>query len=122
MIKEVVDTLYEFFNSFGIPAHISNYIRDGATMPYITYDAYIGNTMETVPIGVKVWYAGDKLPPAQLETVEKIRARIANGLQIKCGNGFLYIYPGNPFAQPAADENPDISVMYLNINVSFDLN
>lgn len=121
MTKEVASALYSFFNSFGLPGYVTNFVPSDAELPYNTYDLPIGNTLETVPLGVKVWYPGI-LPTALFDTVERIRKRIANGLQIPCGNGYLYIYPGNPFAQPAADENPDISVMYLNINVSFDLN
>lgn len=121
MIKEVATGLYDFFNSFGIPAYVTNFVADDTVLPYITYDVYIGAPLDVVPIGVKVWYGGG-LPTELFETVEKIRAKIGNELQVPCGNGYLYIYPGNPFAQPAADENPDISVMYLNINVSFDLN
>lgn len=121
MTREVATALYDFFNSFDLPAYVTNFVPMTATMPYITYDAYIGNTFETVPVGVKVWYTGS-LPTELFDTVEKIRTRIKNGLQLPCGNGYLYIYPGNPFAQPAADENPDISVMYLNINITYDLN
>ena len=121
MTNEVAKSLYDFFNSFDLPGYVTNFVPYDAKMPYITYDAYIGDTMETVPIGVKIWYVGI-LPTDLFETIEKIRLRIKNGLQIKCGNGYIYIYPGNPFAQPAEDENPDISVMYLNINISYDLN
>lgn len=121
MTKEVATALYNFFNSFGLSGYVNNFVPTNATLPYITYDAYIGNTLETVPIGVRVWSAG-QLPTELFDIVERIRERIANGLFLTCGNGHLYIYPGNPFAQPAASENPDISVMYLNINVSYDLN
>lgn len=121
MVKEIATTLYSFFNSFGLPAYVSNFVSDTAEMPYITYDACMGDTLETVPIAVKVYYKG-KLPTALFETVERIRSRIAGGLHLPCGNGYLYIYLGNPFAQAAADENPDISVYYLNINISYDLN
>lgn len=121
MTQEVATAFNSFFNSFGLPGYVTNFVPIDAELPYTTYDLPIGNTLETVPVGVKIWYPGT-LPSELFGTVEKIRSRIANGLQIKCGNGFLYIYPGNPFAQSAADENPDISVMYLNINVSFDLN
>lgn len=121
MTQEVATALYSFFNDFGIPGYVTNFVPTDAAMPYITYDLSMGDTFETTPVGVKVWYPG-VLPTALFDTVEHIRERIANGLQLPCGNGYLYIYPGTPFAQPAADENPDISVMYLNINITYDLN
>lgn len=121
MIKEVATGLYDFFNSFGIPAYVTNFVADDAVFPYITYDAYIGAPLEVVPIGVKVWYAG-RLPTELFETVEKIRVKIGNGLHVPCGNGYLYIYQGEPFAQVAEDDTPGISAFYLNINISYDLN
>lgn len=121
MIKEVATTLYDFFNSFEIPAYVTNFVPNNARLPYITYDAFIGKPLETVPIGIKVWYEGN-LPTKLFETVEKIKTKIGKELQLHCGNGFLYIFPGTPFAQPAADENPNVSVFYLNINISYDLN
>ena len=131
MIEEVSRTLYSFFNSFVLPAYVTNfaYVTNAngteylpAVMPYITYDAPVGDTFATVPVGVKVWYPNKTLQTAMYKTVEKIRDRIKNGLQLPCGNGYLYICCGTPFAQPAADENPEISAFYLNIEITYDLN
>lgn len=131
MIKEVATTLNQFFNSFGVPAYITNFAYTAsaneseylpAEMPYITYDAYIGSTLQTVPVGVRIWYSAQTIQTEMYEIADKILGRIKGGLQVPCGNGYLYIYPGNPYAQPAASENPSVCVMYLNINVSYDLN
>lgn len=121
MIKDVATTLYSFFNSFGIPGYVSNYVDESTEFPYLTYELPVGKTLQTTPVSVRLFYSGD-LPTAMFETTEAIYKKIQNGLQLPCGNGFLYIMPGNPFAQVTENDEPTISAMYLNINISYDLN
>jgi hypothetical protein len=45
-----------FWSSFGIPAYDENTVPDGATMPYITYEAVSGNLGAQTTISASLWY------------------------------------------------------------------
>lgn len=121
MIVDVASALYTFFSSFGIPAYTTNNVEKNAVLPYLTYDFAVGKTLSSTPIGARLWWEGT-LPRALLEKSDEIHERIKNGVQLPCGNGYLWLYAGDPFAQPVEDEDDRISTLYLNITAQYDLN
>lgn len=121
MIVDVASTLYAFFSGFGIPAYTTNNVPETAVLPYLTYDFTVGKTLTSAPLGARLWWEGT-LPRAMLEKADEIGARIGAGIQIPCGNGYLWMYKGEPFVQPIADEDERISTLYLNITAQYDLN
>lgn len=121
MTKDVAATLYAFWNSFGLTFYTTNNVPSDAVLPYGTYDLAVGKTLSSAPLGARLWYEGT-LPAALFEKADEIRAKIGTGIQIPCGNGYIWLYPGEPFAQPVADEDDRLSTLYLNITAQFDLN
>lgn len=121
MIKDVAAAMYAFWNGFSIPAYTTNNVPKHAVLPYLTYDLAVGKTLSSTPIGARLWWDGT-LPAALFEKADEIHERIKNGYQIPCGNGYLVLYPGEPFVQPVLDEDDRLSTLYLNVTASFDLN
>lgn len=121
MIVDVASALYTFFSGFGIQAYTTNNVPSDAVLPYMTYDFAVGKTLSSTPLGARLWWEGT-LPRAMLEKCDEIQKRIGTGIQLQCGNGYIWLYPGDPFAQPVADEDDRISTLYLNITAQYDLN
>lgn len=121
MTEAVAEALYSFWSGFGLTAYTTNNVPQEAVLPYVTYDLTIGKTLSSAPLAGRLWYEGT-LPRAMFQKADEIYNRIKNGYQIPCGNGYLVLYPGDPFAQPVADEDDRISTLYLNLTASFDLN
>ena len=121
MIVDVASALYTFFSGFGIQAYTTNNVPSDAVSPYMTYDLAVGKTLSSTPIGARLWYEGT-LPRAMLEKCDEIQKRIGTGIQLQCGNGYIWLYQGDPFVQPVSDEDDRLSTLYLNVTASFDLN
>lgn len=121
MIVDVASALYTFFSSFGIPAYTTNNVEENAVLPYLTYDLAVGKPLSSTPIGARLWWEGT-LPRALLEKSDEIQKRIGTGIQLQCGNGYIWLYQGEPFAQPVEDEDDRLSTLYLNITAQYDLN
>lgn len=121
MIKDVAAALYAFWNSFGLVFYTTNNVPESAVLPYGTYDLAVGKTLSSTPLGARLWYEGT-LPAALFEKADEIHERIKNGYQIPCGNGYLVLYPGDPFVQPVSDEDDRLSTLYLNVTASYILN
>lgn len=118
MTTAVAAALYTFWNSFGIAFYTTNNVSGNAVLPYGTYDLAVGKTLSSTPLGARLWWEGT-LPAAMFEKADEIYERIKNGYQIPCGNGYLVLYPGDPFAQPVDDEDDRISTLYLNVTASY---
>ena len=121
MIVDVASALYTFFSGFGIPAYTTNNVPEDAVLPYVTYDFAVGKTLSSTPLGSRLRWEGT-LPRAMLEKCDEIQKRIGTGVQLPCGNGYIWLYPGDPFVQPGSDEDDRLSTLYLNVTASFDLN
>lgn len=121
MTEAVAEALYQFWNSFGITFYTTNNVPSSAVLPYGTYDLTIGKTLSNAPLAGRLWYEGT-LPRAMFQEADEIHERIKTGYQIPCGNGYLVLYPGDPFAQPVADEDDRFSTLYLNLTATYILN
>lgn len=121
MIVDVASALYTFFSGFGITAYTTNNVPENAVLPYLTYDLAVGKTLSSAPIGARLWWEGT-LPAALFEKADEIQSSIGTGIQLPCGNGYIWLYQGDPFVQPVSDEDDRLSTLYLNVTASFDLN
>ena len=114
--------LYQFLNSFDIPAYASTSTPDQAEFPYITYDLVIGEFMETeVNVPVNIWYRteSEAAPNAKVREISHVLAR--GGVTVQCDGGMLWIKKGSPWAQAMEIEGEDemIKRRYVNINIEY---
>lgn len=112
--------LYEFFNSFGIPAYPATATPDQAVMPYITYNLVMGSWLDGgVPMEVNLWYRTE----SEAEPNKKVREmseRIGmGGVRLPCDDGLLWLMRGKPWAQAVEDEDNTIKRRYINITVDY---
>lgn len=121
MTKEAA--LFQFFNSFGIPAYVDTNVvnengEEDVTFPYITYSAP-STSFDNGPVSItaNIWYYGEQEAPINAKARE-IAERIGmGGIHIPCDGGNIYLSMGTPFIQPLRDEvDPKIKRRYLNID------
>ena len=115
-------TLYEFFNSFGIPAYPSSSVPDRATFPRITYDLVMDGWLggeQNIP--VNVWYRTESEAEPNAKVREMRDAIGPNGKYVTCDGGALWIKRGMPWAQAMVVEGEDEQVKrrYVNVNVEY---
>lgn len=114
--------IYQFLNSFGIPAYASASTPDQAEPPYITYDLVIGEWMEPeVNMPVNIWYRTTSEAEPNAKVREISRAIGHGGVTVPCNDGMLWIKKGSPWAQAMNVDGEDSSIKrrYVNINIEF---
>ena len=111
-------TLYNYFNSFGVPAYLEYNIPVGATFPYISYtlsyeDGYIDNLIQA-----RIWTKSSGL--TQLATLaDKIGDNIGNGITVNgADGGTVWIKKGSPFVQFVPDDDTTLKVAYLTLTTN----
>lgn len=119
MTKE--QTLYQFFNSFGIVGYRNTSVPDDVIFPYLTYDVPISSFEEDpVSITANLYYYTDSeaIPDAK---AEEIRFSIGfGGKLLKCGDGYIWLKLGSPWCQSLVDEtNANIKRRYMNITAEY---
>lgn len=115
-MTEIAQALHDFFASFGIPAYEENSVSDKAVLPYITYELADPGWRDVAVISASVWYEGYSLKNL-LATVDKIKAKIGEGLSIPVENGSIWLYKETPFAQIIGSEDDKIRACYLLIGM-----
>ena len=125
MTKE--QSLYEFWNSFGIQAFEENSVPTGEEapkFPYITYQVVIDSFDNQVQLTASLWDRDKSGYSALLENskkAEEISQIIGRGGKIlKCDNGRIWLKRGTPFSQNMGDDTDNlIKRKYLNITAEF---
>lgn len=111
-----------FWSSFGIPAYDENTVPDGATMPYITYEAVSGNLGAQTTISASLWYRSNSWAEIS-QKADQIAQQIALAEKpaIKIDNGFMKVRlpNGMPFAQ-RMDEPSDRQVRRIVLTVEIE--
>ena len=112
--------IYNFWNSFNIPAYEENSVPTDATFPYITYQLVTDSLDNDVQMSASIWYRGSSWVEANAKA-ELISQTIGRGGKIlKCDKGRIWIKRGTPFAQNMGDDTDNlIKRKYLNITVEF---
>ena len=116
-------TIYEFWNSFEMPAYEENSVptgEDAPKFPYITYQLVTDSLGNEVAMTASVWYRGTSWVEANAKT-EEISQRIGRkGAVLDCNGGKVWIKRGTPFAQNMGDESDNlIKRKYLNITAEY---
>lgn len=112
--------IYQFWNSFDIPAYEENSVPEDAKFPYITYQLVTDSLDNDVQMAVSVWYRGSSWTEANAKAEEISQAVGQGGKTIKCDGGRIWIKRGSPFAQNMGDESDNlIKRKYLNITAEF---
>lgn len=117
MTKEAA--LYQFFNSFGIPAYPSSAVPDDAVFPWLTYDAPIGSFDDgEMSITANLWYYGESESKPN-EKAREIAERIGyGGIKLRVDGGYIEIK--RILSRPLVDENNvNIKRRYLDITVEY---
>lgn len=112
--------IYQFWNSFDIPAYEENSVPEDAKFPYITYQLVTDSFDNDVQMAVSVWYRSSSWTEANAKAEETSQAIGQGGKTIKCDGGRIWIKRGSPFAQNMGDESDNlIKRKYLNITAEF---
>ena len=119
MTKE--QTLYQFFNSFGIVGYRNTSVPDDVIFPYLTYDVPISSFEEDpVSITANLYYytENEAIPDAK---AEEIRLAIGfGGKLLKCDCGYIWLKLGSPWCQSLVDDtNATIKRRYMNITAEY---
>lgn len=113
--------LLEFFSSFGIDAYPNTAVTDDAALPYLTYEvksASFGGL--PVPIIVKLYYYTDSeaIPSKKAEEISRFIGE--EGAAIRCDDGLIMVYKGDPFCINLEDETDStIKLRYINLVLKF---
>lgn len=113
-------SIYNFFNSFGIPFYVNTSVPNDAQYPYGTYENITGSEFDQVSVTVRLYYYSTKESEINA-MVEKISKSIGlGGTQILCENGSIWITKGTPFCQAIADESDtNFKSRYILLNFDF---
>jgi len=114
--------IFQFFNSFGIPAYMDSSVPDDAEFPYITYNLVENDMNQTeTNLTVNVWYRteSEAVPNAK---VREMFDRIGlGGVTLLCDEGMVWLKRGTPWSQSVTIEGEDEMVKrrYVNVNADF---
>lgn len=112
--------LYEFWNSFGIPAYAETSVPEDTVYPWITYENTVTSFDDNgVTAAVNIWYhtESEAQPNAK---VKEISDRIGlGGVTIPAEDGFIWIKKGSPWIRSLTD-NDDNSVKRRFLNVRYE--
>lgn len=112
--------IYNFWNSFDIPAYEENSVPTDATFPYITYQLVTDSLDNDVQMAVSIWYRSSSWVDinAKVEEISKKLGR--GGVFLDCDGGSIWLKRGTPFAQNMGDDTDNlIKRKYLNITAEF---
>lgn len=111
--------LYEFYNSFGIPAYEENSVPEDAELPYITYEILTADLdMDNVAISCQIYFKSNSLMKINAIT-EKLYNALSGGLKLKCDTGYIVLYRGRPFAQNRPSGDKTVKAKYINISADY---
>lgn len=110
----VATALYNFFDSFSIPAYVEDNIPEDASLPYITYPIVVPDQLQSTVLHARVWYRSQSAV-SMLDMCDTIRSAIGSGITLSTGNGSIVIYAPNrtPFMQMQSMNDPNLKVGYL---------
>lgn len=110
--------LYDFFNSFGIPAYPSTSVPDDVTFPYMTYENTLSNNGGMTNPTLQLYYYTDSesVPNSKADEISK---KIGLGYGIPCDDGVIYAYMGSGWNAIANENDSTIKQRYTNLTLIF---
>lgn len=109
--------LYEFYNSFGLPAYTVNTVPDSAELPYITYSLVESESLSPATHYAQVWYR-DTSNSALLAKVDEIKSAVGDGVCIDCDGGYVVLRPSSPYVQLMVADDPANRYAYINMQIN----
>lgn len=111
--------LQTLWSGFGLDAYDVNTVPDGATTPYITYEASASDFNERVPLTASLWYRDDSWAEIS-QKAEQISEEIGGGLGVPYDGGRLWVVKATPFALRMSEpEDPHMRRIVLQIIAEF---
>lgn len=119
--------IFDFWNSFNIPAFEENSVPTGENAPaypYITYQLVIDNFGSQVQTSASVYDRDKDNYSALFHVLEKtaeIRKKISRGgIMLAFDSGVVWLKPNTPFSQIMGDsEDNAVRRAYLNMTAEF---
>lgn len=119
--------IFDFWNSFNIPAFEENSVptgEDAPAYPYITYQLVIDNFGSQVQTSASVYDRDKDNYSALFHVLEKtaeIRKKISRGgIMLAFDSGVVWLKPNTPFSQIMGDsEDNAVRRAYLNMTAEF---
>lgn len=113
------ESLYKFFNRFGLVAYPDTSVPADAELPYITYTITLDSIGNEVSMPINLWYRTES-EAIPLQKAEEIGSAVGSGTYIECDGGAILIRKGSPFCQSIADNDEEkIKRKYLNLTAEF---
>lgn len=111
--------LHAFWSSFGLPAYDMYSVPDGATMPYITYEAATDDFENDVQLNASLWYRTTswEQPCKKADEIAAAINEMASPTPID--GGYMWVKRGTPFAQRMGEtdqENVKRMVVIIIVN------
>lgn len=119
MTKE--QSLYQFFNSFGITGYRNTSVPNDVIFPFLTYDTPVSSFEEDpVSITLNLYYYTDSEADPDAKAEEIRQAIGMGGKLLYCDGGAIWLKWGTPWCQPLVDEtNATIKRRYINITAEY---
>ena len=119
--------IFDFWNSFNIPAFEENSVptgEDAPAYPYITYQLVIDNFGSQVQTSASVYDRDKDNYSALFQVLQKtaeIRRKISRGgIMLAFDSGAVWLKPNTPFSQIMGDsEDNAVRRTYLNMTAEF---
>ena len=115
-------SINEFWNSFGWNAYDENSVDTGEfkpQLPYITYSAQTGRLGQVLTLTGSLWDRSSSWKSVS-DKADEIAQNVGDGYYINnIDGGYLWITPGQPFAQRVSDEDDSIKRIYIMLNAEF---
>lgn len=97
--------LYEFFTRFGIPAYPTNSVPDTTEFPWLTYEAKVGNAMDSaLSCAVNLYYHTDSEAVPNAKAKEISDAIGLGGKMLLHDEGAIWIKRAEPWLTPLVNE------------------
>ena len=104
IIMDKQQALYQFWNSFDIPAYDENSVPDDVQMPYITYNVSTGSIGDITIMSASVWYRTNSWTYLD-NMANRISSYIGyGGITLPIDNGMIWVKRSSPFSQRMADD------------------
>ena len=109
------EALCNFYSGFGIPAYEENSVPEKAKMPYITYEAITsGFDSQNVALSFQIFFKSESLMKIDTLT-DKLSDALRGHVKLKCDEGYIILYRGEPFAQNVSTGDKATKCKYVNI-------
>lgn len=109
--------IFQFLDSFSIPAYPATATTEQTELPYITYNLVIGDWDYPVSMEVDIWMRTES-EAAINNKVREIERKLDK--VIPYDGGAVWITKGSPWAQAVPDEDNTIKRRYLNFDLQFE--